>query len=99
MREIAADEFKGKLALRTDAFAGIKADLLYDQFVKKSDAVREAVWQWIESGDTPEIAAEGYTTTSLQERFGMNYAAAAFTIDWLQRDPVQAKVAIARGIK
>ena len=99
MREITVDEFKGKLVLRADAFAGVKADLLYDQFVKKSDAVREAVWQWVESGCAPELVAEGYTTTSLQEKFGMNYAAAAFTIDWLRRDPVHAKAAIARGIK
>lgn len=99
MREIEIVEFKEKLARRTDAFGGEKADLLYGQFVQKPEFVREAVWQWIETGDEPKLEAEGYTIASLQEKFGMNYAAAAFTIDWLRRDPIRAKAVVGGGIR
>lgn len=60
----------------------------------------EALKVWIDENKTLEVESHGYTTTALMERFrGMTYPAALLTIDWLERNPEQAKKAIEKGIR
>lgn len=59
-----------------------------------------AASEWLSTGHEAEVAANGYSTKSLMERFpGMTYPAALLTIDWLNRDPEKAKHTIEKGIR
>lgn len=65
-----------------------------------SGQLSEAASSWLNSGSEPVVSSQGYSTKSLMERFpGMKYPAALLTIDWLERDPEKAKIAIERGLR
>lgn len=67
---------------------------------KLTGRLAEALKDWVDKNNNPEVESNGYSTTSLMERFkGMAYPAALLTIDWLERDPVTAKQAIEKGIR
>lgn len=65
-----------------------------------SGQLREAALSWLDSGSEPVVSSHDYSTKSLMERFrGMEYPAALLTVDWLERDPEKAKIAIEKGIR
>lgn len=67
---------------------------------KIASTLRPALESWAKSGEEKECEAEGYSTSSLMERFkGMKYPAALLTIDWLLREPQKAKAIIEKGIR
>ena len=50
-------------------------------------------------GTIPEIEVEGYNYKSLVEEYGMKPVGAFITLDWLVREPDNAKNALIKGIK
>ena len=55
-------------------------------------------WLKDESYRSTEII-EGYSIDSLMKGYNLKFTAAILTLDWLMRDPVEAKKAIAHGIR
>jgi len=56
--------------------------------------------QWLDNEQHMEdYKSEGYTITGLMQKRGMTYPAALLTIDWLLKEPEEAKLSLSRGIK
>ena len=91
--------FKNVAEKRLPACDSHTAAILFGQLSKQCEATQTAVWRWLEFGDETPLSAGGHSVDSLKLQFGMNYMAAAFTIDWLKRDPVRAEEALRRGLK
>ncbi len=62
-----------------------------------SPALKNLVDRWAEEGQENSYEAEGYSIESIMKRLGVKYPSAVLTMDWLLRDPEQAKKAIAYG--
>ena len=53
----------------------------------------------IKEGTTPDLCIEGYTCKGLMKELGLSITGALLTMDWLLREPEEAKQAIKEGIK
>jgi len=73
------------------------AELIAEQVLVATPAVRQAFAHWWETGDLPELSVEGYTAQRLIAEHGMNPVAAILTLDWIARDPTNAMAAVRRG--
>jgi len=54
---------------------------------------------WWKNTAYPQTDVEGYTFSGLIETYKMHPIAALLTLDWLYKDPFNAKKAITHGIK
>ena len=51
--------------------------------------------RWVETGQSSDSRQyEGYSLNSLQADYGMNFIAALLTLDWLLKEPEQARQAL-----
>lgn len=54
---------------------------------------------WIATGEESDYIVGEYSLASLKRKFQMTYPAALLTIDWLIKDPINASLAIKKGIR
>ncbi len=54
---------------------------------------------WLSSGEESGIQVEGYSIRMLIDKYKMNVVGAYLTLDWLKREPEDAKKALLRGTK
>jgi hypothetical protein len=59
--------------------------------------LRRAFLKWWEMGELPELGVEGFTVSQLIDQHHLNPIAAFLTLDWLIRQPEQAKAALRKG--
>lgn len=70
------------------------------QKIEHSDKkIYNAIADYIEKDIQPTISVEGYSCRQLEEEYGMTVVAALLTLDWLIREPEEAKQALLEGIK
>jgi len=70
------------------------------QMIEKSDPVIiNALDAYITNGVEPDLCVENYTCKGLMQEFGLSLTGALLTLDWLLREPEEAKQAIKDGIK
>ncbi len=56
--------------------------------------------RWLEeNAEDDDRQFEGYSVHMLKQKFHMNYIAALLTLDWLVKEPEEAKKQISKGIK
>jgi len=68
--------------------------------IEKSDPVIiNALDAYITNGVEPDLCVENYTCKGLMQEFGLSLTGALLTLDWLLREPEEAKQAIKDGIK
>lgn len=60
--------------------------------------LQEMLLGWDRTGDMPDTEVEGFTVRELMEYKGMNEIAAVLMLDWLRRDPEEAKLALAEPV-
>ena len=53
--------------------------------------------KWGRTGDVPGVKVQEYTVDKLMREYGMNPIAALLTLDWLNREPENAKASLKRG--
>lgn len=76
------------------------AETTASNIAKLSGEMKEAIQTWLHTNKETDMGSNGYTISSLMNRFkGMTYPAALLTIDWLKREPETAKKAIERGLR
>lgn len=63
-----------------------------------SPDLQEILWHWDQTGDMPDVEAEGFTVQELMEYKGLNEIAAVLMLDWIRREPEDAKLALAEPI-
>lgn len=67
--------------------------------IRKMDPeLKKAFGKWYKSGITPKQYVEGITFDMLVNSFKMNAFNAFLTLDWLKREPLEAKSALGRAI-
>lgn len=60
--------------------------------------LKAALIRWDEIGELPTIEIEGFTVQGLVEFKGLHVIAAFLMMDWLRREPDEAKAALAEPI-
>lgn len=70
------------------------------QMLEKADPViYNAFKAYIKEGIAPDLCIEEYTCKGLMKELGLSITGALLTMDWLIREPENAKKAIEEGIK
>lgn len=68
-----------------------------EKITKLAPDIYAAFESWFNTGVVKEIEVEGYTVASLHEKKkNMNIVGVYLTLDWLRREPVQAKAALSQ---
>ncbi len=71
-----------------------KVDGVVDKISKFSPKVLEAFENWFNTGEIDDTSVEGYTVKDIISKKKMTVTAAYLMLDWLERDPKQAKAAL-----
>lgn len=66
---------------------------------KFTPVIKSAFIEWIEQGIVPQQVIAGYSFTQLIRERNMRPIGAFITLDWLNRDPENAKYALENGIE
>ena len=61
--------------------------------------IKDAFERWVTSGENPVICIEAYTVERLENEYGMKPVGAFLTLDWLVRNPENAKRALQKGYR
>lgn len=75
-----------------------KLELLLAKIESWNDDLKESLYQWLLNDIIPEIACSEYSVRRLMVDKGMKVVAALMTIDWLRREPENAKKTLKRGV-
>ena len=59
--------------------------------------IRLHLEKFLTSGVLEDLTVEAYSVTRLKKEHGMNELAAFLTLDWLKREPEDAKASLAKG--
>lgn len=73
------------------------AELLTNKLLALQPELLSEFQRWWLAGGLPEREVAGYTVSRLQAEHSMNPIAAILTLDWLLREPEQAKASLSRG--
>lgn len=63
-----------------------------------SDDLKKDLLHWDKTGELPNIEVEDFTVQELIEYYGLHEIAAILMLDWLRREPNEAKIALAQPI-
>lgn len=99
MEKIDLDEFAKLLEAKNLGYTSREIEFAFIELDKKESSVRSAIIKWLKTGVETDLKADKYTLKGLIRDRNLNFMAAAFTIDWLIRDPKSASASIERGIR
>lgn len=85
--------------LENKGYHGPEAEMMCRELSQIDTRFNVAVEAWLNSGAETEYEISGVKLSDLMERFNMTYAAAILTMDWVLREPEEAKEAIRQGIR
>lgn len=72
-----------------------QVDGVVEKISKLAPDIYDAFESWFNTGVVKDIEVEGHTVASLrQKKKNMNIIGAYLTLDWLKREPQQAKFAL-----
>ena len=74
-----------------------RAESARKKLLELQPELRPAFERWWQTGEVPEVEIEEYTLDRLMIEFGMNPIAAFLSLDWLIRQPQQARQTLDRG--
>lgn len=76
------------------------ATLVAQELTRLATPLQPLITKWLDDEQRLEdFEAEGYSISGLMQKRGMTYPAALLTIDWLLKEPEEAKLSLKRGIK
>ena len=68
--------------------------------IEKFDSeIKRLFYEWLENSTVPGAEIENYSYEKLTKDFQMKPIGAFITLDWLKRDPKEAKKALEKGIQ
>ncbi|MGE5653141.1 MAG: hypothetical protein ACM3ZQ_02580 [Bacillota bacterium] len=73
------------------------AALVAEKLMKLHPELEAQFVIWWHNGSLPRVTVEEYTVERLMHEHSMNPIAAMLTLDWLLREPEQAKASLKRG--
>lgn len=76
------------------------ATMVLPDLLNLSEPLKSLLKAWLENEKhQSDYAVAGFSVSELQKERGMNYPAALLTIDWLIKDPENAKRSLTKGIR
>lgn len=84
--------------LLNQGYSTIGAESAAGRIVSMDSGLKEKYIQWLESGVLPAIEIEGFDLVGLMDSLGMTETAAFLALDWLLREPEQAKFSLAEPV-
>lgn len=63
-----------------------------------SPELKPVLQSWYSTGQFANYECQGYSIFRLMQMYGLNYVAALLTIDWLIKEPAEAKRLIAQCV-
>lgn len=85
--------------LENKGYHGADAEMMSRELSRIDKRFNSAVEAWLQTGVETEYEISGVKLSDLVREFKMTYAAAILTMDWVLREPEEAKEAIRRGIR
>jgi hypothetical protein len=85
--------------LETQGVPKDQTEELAQMLEKVNPVLYNAFRAYVKEGTEPDICIEGYTCRGLMKELGLSITGALLTMDWLIREPENAKKAIEEGIK
>lgn len=93
------DKERIKKILAEEQYPEFMLEKTTDKIEAFSSVVQKAFEEWCNNKQQPNIAVEGFAFTDLVTQWGMKPIGAFITLDWLLREPENAKNALRKGIK
>lgn len=81
---------------------GYPAHMIANTIVKLNnlaDPIKKSFEYWCQSGIIPTDSIDGYDFLTLTQNFHMKPVGAFLTLDWLTKEPKEAKIALSKGIR
>ncbi|CCZ69759.1 MULTISPECIES: hypothetical protein [Bacteroides] len=88
-----------KEILAKEGYPDFMIESTMEKIEKFAPAVANAFSEWLDKGIEPYLEVGDYSYTVLIQAYKMKPIGAFITLDWLYREPDQAKKALKRGIK
>lgn len=77
-----------------------EAEQITNDLQSISSELKEALNRWIDNEEIDDtVVIQEYTIRKLMADYDMSFTGALLTIDWLLKDPEEAKKALAYGIR
>ena len=86
-----------KLAKR--GYDGYSGKVMSEKLSNVNPIFIESINQWLSNGQEQDYEILGIRLSDLKKKFALTYPAAILSMDWLIREPENAKRSFERGIK
>ena len=93
-----ADDQKWIELLKKNGYPEKQIESIFAKLVNLPEDLKNALLEWDSFGKLPDVSSEGFTASELVDGFGLTPIAAIMMLDWLRRDPEEAKTALAQPI-
>ncbi len=86
--------------LKERGYSDYSAKLVTADLMCLSAPLDKMLQAWVDNErEQPDYSCNGYSIHCLQRERGMKYPAALLTMDWLMKEPEEAKKSLNKGIK
>lgn len=85
--------------LKKEGYPSFMIESTFKKIGNLCPKVENAFEQWMETGNQCNLVIEGYGFRDLTKKYGMTPVGAFITLDWLCREPQNAKSSLMKGIK
>ncbi|MBU0975535.1 MAG: hypothetical protein ABIE03_06620 [Patescibacteria group bacterium] len=93
-----SEEIKIKIKERfPGVYEGRNLEVLMREVEMLTPVIKNGLVEFLESEVVPDIEVEGYSLEKLVSEHQMNVLAAFLTLDWLRKEPEEAKKSLLRG--
>ena len=84
--------------LRNQGYSKEGAKSATEKIVLMDNSLKQEFIRWTETGVLPNIEIEGFDFSGLRNSLGLSETATFLMMDWLLRDPEQAKLSMAESL-
>lgn len=80
-------------------YSGAAGKMMSDKLSSVNQLFSEGIKKWLDTGDETEYEISGIKLSDLKNKFNLTYPAAILSMDWLLREPENAKHSFLKGIR
>lgn len=84
--------------LQRNGYSGVALASVAPKIERMEPQLQQELLRWEEIGDFPDREIEGFTVAGLVENVGLHPIGAFLMMDWLLREPNEAKYALAQPL-
>ena len=80
-------------------YSGAAGNMMSDKLSSVNQMFSEGIKKWLNNGEETEYEISGIKLSDLKNKFNLTYPAAILSMDWLLREPENAKQSFLKGIR